>query len=66
VTAPSVTIVLVCDPRLTVDPDRHACSGQNLDTICSRARRALVGGQPHINPAYLGPNQRFDDAGAAR
>jgi hypothetical protein len=50
--------------RLTVDPDRHARSGQELDTICSRARRGLVGGQPHINPAYRGPNQRFDDAGA--
>jgi len=54
----------VGDPRLSVDPDRHACSGQGLDTICSRARRGLVGDQPDINASSLGAYQRLDDARA--
>jgi hypothetical protein len=52
----------VRDPRLTVDPDRHACSGQGLDTVCRRARRGLVGDQPNMNPTSLGADQRLDDA----
>jgi hypothetical protein len=52
----------VRDPRLTVDPDRHACSGQGLDTVRSRARRALVGDQLDIKTASLGADQRLHDA----
>jgi hypothetical protein len=54
----------VCDPRLSVDPDGHARSGQRLDTICRRARRGLVGNQPDIDAVSLGANQRLDDARA--
>ena len=56
----------VRDLRLTVDPDRHACSSQGLDAVCRRARRGLVGDQPDINATSLGAYQRLDDTGAGR
>jgi hypothetical protein len=66
VTVSSITIVLACAIRAwTVDPDRHACSRQRLDTVCRRARCGLVGDQPNINPASSGAYQRLDDARAS-
>jgi hypothetical protein len=54
------------DPRLSVNPYRHARGGQGLDPACVFARRGLVRDQLDINAAFLGPDQRLDDPRASR
>jgi hypothetical protein len=56
----------VRDPRLSVDPDRHARCGQRCDPACGRTWRRLVGYQSDINAAFLGADERLDYAGACR
>jgi len=54
------------DPCLSVDPDRHARSGQGLDPAFAFARRGLVRDQPNVNPAFLREDQRSDGPRAGR
>lgn len=56
----------VREPRPAVYPHRHSRRRQRLDPARASARRAPIGDHPDIDPAFLGPDQRADNAGPDR
>ncbi len=53
-------------PHVIVKPNRHAGRGEGLNPACPSAWRAPAGDHLHVNAAFLGTDQRANNAGADR